>query len=51
MEHADDEMTLETHRRLAVNPFAVNNFCHFSTALNFSRVNPDDSMNTWRLGF
>ena len=51
MEHAHDEMTLEAHRRLAVNPFAVNNFCHISTALNFSRVNPDDSMNTWRQGF
>ena len=33
VEHADDEMALQAHRRLAINPFAVNNFGHFSKAL------------------
>ena len=51
VEHADDEMALQAHRRLAINPFAFNNFSHFSKALGLCRANPDDSINTWRQGF
>ncbi len=51
VKHADDKMTLQAHRRLALNPFAVNNFGHFSKALSFRRANLELFMNTGRLGF
>ena len=40
VEHADDQVALQTHRRLAVNPFAFNNFCHFSKTLCLCRAHP-----------
>jgi len=46
VEHADDEMALQAHRRLAVNPFVVNYFSHFSKALSLCQANPDDSIDT-----
>ena len=38
VEHADDEVALQAHRRLAIDPFAFNNFGHFSGILMFRRA-------------